>query len=430
MSSTKSTNAAIRKLLGAGGVVPALTQLGRDGGSLPAVRGMERVSLASLGFIPSIAGGDRGMHAAGDILTQTQDGMPLNDLWATYQRWLDDWNTDREALVKFLTWNTTESYENFYTGGGQADFEEATEYGEPVGHRPSATYDVMGFPFKFYDLSGRFTWQYLANASAAQVDSFANMAMEADSRLVFLKVMRTLFSNTRGTNDKGQTVYPFYSGAAGDKPADYKSTTFADNHNHFVTSGTATVTAANLEALLNLLYEHGYTQQFGYNAVVLVNKAQGDRIRQFRSIANNGGVADDMHGQYDFVPAVNTPSFLLPTNMVAEGGRPAGTLNGLTVIGAYGDATIIQEDYIPAGYMVAFVTGGADSLSNPIAFREHPTTTLRGLRLVKGRQPDYPLIDSFYVRGFGTGVRNRGAGAVMQVTANATYTIPTQYDNV
>lgn len=401
-------------------VMPARTLLGRDGGSLPPINGMERVDLASLGIVTG-GGGDRGFHANGDIVTQTQDGMDINELWNSYQQWLDDWNQSREALVNFLTYNITTSFENVWQGGSTADFEEATEYGEPVGHRPTSKPAVMGFPFKFFDLAGRFTWQFLANAPASQVDSFANMAMEADSRLVFLRVMRCLFSNVQSVNKEGQTVYPFYSGAVGDTPPQYKMTAFADQHNHFVTSGTATVTPANLEALIGLLEEHGYTANNGYNQVVLVNKAQGDTIRNFRSVANGGT------GKYDFVPAQNTPVFLLPTDLRAEGGRPAGSVNGLTVIGAYGDATIIQEDYIPGGYMVAIVTGGEDSLSNPIAFRQHPTTNLQGLRLVKGRNPDYPLIDSFYVRGFGCGVRHRGAGAVMQVSTNPTYTVPTQY---
>jgi hypothetical protein len=347
--------------------------------------------------------------------------MDINDLWTTYQRWLDGWNDARETLVNFFTWSTTESFENIWGTGSQADFEEATEFGEPVGARPSATSTAQGYPFKWFDLAGRFTWQFLANAPASQVDSFANMAMEADSRLVFLKVMKTLFGNTRGVNKEGQTVYPFYAGAAGDQPPTYKMTNFADNHNHFVTSGAAVVTAPNLEALIGLLEEHGYTKANGYNQVVLVNKAEGDTIRGFRSTQNGGT------GKFDFVPAQGTPSFLLPANMVTNGGAPSGTLNGLTVIGAYGDATIVQEDYIPAGYMVAIVTGGEQSLSNPLAFREHPTATLRGLRLVKGRNPDYPLIDSFYLRGFGVGVRNRGAGAVMQITANPAYAVPAQY---
>jgi hypothetical protein len=401
-------------------IQPGATMLARDGSLLPRIGGMEHPDMGELGIILAGFGGERGITAVGDIVTQTQDGTDLNELWNTYQRWLGQWNSARDTLVNFLTYSTTQSFENIAQGGALADFEESTEYGEPVGYRPSTSEAPMGFPFKWFDIAGRYTWQYLANATAAQTDSFANMAMEADNRLVFLRVMRTLFGNTRGVNKEGQTVYPFYSGIAGDLPPAYKMTTFADSHNHFVTSGNTAVTAPNLEALLGLLEEHGYTGANGYNQVVMVNKAEADRIRQFRSIANGGT------GLYDFIPAVNTPVFLLPTDMRVEGGRPSGSVSGLTVVGAYGNATIIQEDYIPAGYLVAIVTGGEDNLSNPIAFRQHPTTSLQGLRLAKGRNPDYPLIDSFYVRGFGCGVRHRGAGAIMQVTAGS-YTVPAAY---
>ena len=40
----------------------------------------------------------------------------------------------------------------------------------------------------------------------------------------------------------------------------------------------------------------------------------------------------------------------------------------------------------------------------------------------------YPLIDSFYSRGFGTGIRQRGAAVVVQITTGtAAYAIPAQY---
>lgn len=405
-------------------VLPAKAFLNRNGGLLNAAPGMVRPEYRALGMLLGIAGGDRGYHASGDIITQTVDEVDLNALWDDYQASLAQWNTDRSALVSFLTFNITAVSEQVFQGGDTADFEEATEYGEPVGARPRLAGEIMGYPFKWFDLAGRFTWQFLADAPASQVNSFNNLALEADNRLVFLEVMRTLFRNTRRTNKEGNTVYPFYSGVAGDDPPDYKMTTFADSHNHFVTTGTATMDATNgppdVEALMNLLAEHGYTSSNGYDMVIMVNRAQGDVIRQFRSVANGGS------GLYDFVPAAGTPSFLIPAETRTVGAAPANTLRGMTVIGAYGDATIVQEDYIPAGYLVAFVTGGTDALPNPIAFRQHPTTSLQGLRLVKGRTPDYPLIDSFYARGFGTGVRHRGAGAVMQVTTGS-YSVPTQY---
>lgn len=390
---------------------------------------------APLGFsygsgrpIYPISGAAEGYNAHGDIITQTPDGVNLNDLWGAYQEFLQEWNAKRSSLVRLFTWNTTDSFERvFPTPTGLANFEEATEYGEPVGHRPEVASEIQGYRFKWYDLAARFTWQFLADAPSQQVDQVANMAAEADNRLIFNEVMRTLFSNVRGINKEAQTVYPFYAGQVGDQPPPYGATTFADQHNHFVTGGASSTagvaTAPLLESLIELVTEHGYSKANGYTVVVLVNKAQGDQIRQFRSIANGGA------GLYDFVPSTNTASFLLPLDTRLPQGftQPPNSYQGFDVIGAYGDALIIQEDYIPANYMVCMATGGEQNLSNPIAFRQHPTSSLQGLRLVKGRTPDYPLIDSFYMRGFGTGVRNRGAGAVLQLTTSTTYSAPTQY---
>jgi hypothetical protein len=385
-------------------------------------KGMSLVDLQELGIIPGVGGGARGYHAAGDIITQTADGVDINQLWRDYQDMLAAFNSKRDTVLNFLTWRTTKAKEDMFASGTLADFEEATEYGEPVGVRPDRTSTSLGYMFKWYDLAARFTWMFLADADAQQVDAVANMAAEADNRLVFTQVMKTIFNNTRRTNKEGTTVYPFYSGVAGDLPPVYGTTTFADSHNHFVTNNNATLTAVHLDSLQTLLTEHGYNTTNGYTLILMINEAQEGTIRQFKSVAN-GGV-----GTFDFIPAQGTPQQLLPTTLNPDSvTRPASRIRGMEVVGSYGQMTVVKSTYIPAGYMFLFATGGEENVSNPVAIREHPQQSLRGLRLVKGKTPDYPLIDSFYNRGFGTGVRARGAGAVMQIVASATYTVPTQY---
>lgn len=394
-------------------VLPALAS------SAVAKRGMELVDLKSLGIVPGIAGGSRGYNAAGDIVTETQDGVSVQDLWNAYQEMLAEFNRLRDPLLNFLTWRTTKAKEDLIGAGSQADFEESSEYGEPVGIRPDKPpTTAMGYTFKWYDLAARFTWMFLADADSQQVDQISNMAGEASNRLVFNTVMKTLFNNSRRTNKEGQTVYPFYSGVAGDQPPPVGTTTFADSHQHFVTA--ATLNPAAIEALQTLVREHGYTQAAGYSLVIMINEAQEGVIRNFRSTANGGT------GTYDFIPAQGTSPLLLPVNLQTQGTRPPASLRGMDVIGSYWEATIVKSAFIPAGYLVAFVTGGDENIQNPIAIREHPQQSLRGLRLVRGRVPDYPLIDSFYNQGFGTGVRYRGAGAVMQITGGA-YTVPAAY---
>ncbi|WP_234810358.1 hypothetical protein [Mycolicibacterium moriokaense] len=103
---------------------------------------------------------------------------------------------------------------------------------------------------------------------------------------------------------------------------------------------------------------------------------------------------------------------------------PPTDFNGLKVLGSYGDAWLIESHYIPSGYVIVAATGGLDSDMNPVGMREHVNTAYHGLRHIPGRGP-YPLTDSFYARGFGTGVRHRGAAVAVQVTTNVSYTAPT-----
>jgi hypothetical protein len=363
---------------------------------------------------------ERGTNTQGDVLTQTIDGRPLNDVWNEFQASLTAWNTGRSALVQALTFPVSSPVEDVPIYSGD-DFEEASEFCEPKGIRGGA-FQSLGYDFKWYDLAVRYTWQYLAEATAVQVESLNNMALEADNRLVFKKVMQAIFNGNvnRLADIRGQAynVYGFYNND-GTTPPTFKSNTFSSTHTHYITSGAVTVNSGDLDEMEDHLVHHGYGSQNGSTLVLLVNRAQLQTIRTFRVATG---------ASYDFVTAIPGVPWLLPTNTggVVNGSPPA-TVNGLKVSGQYGNWLIVEEDYIPTGYMLGFATGGDNSATNPVGFRQHANASLQGLRLVKGRDNDYPLIDSFYNRGFGTGIRHRGAGIVMQITASATYTAPTTF---
>lgn len=371
-----------------------------------------------------------GFHVSDDVLTRTADGKDLNGIWAEYMELLNAVNGQRQSLLNFLTFGVTNPVEQITNPGGGIDFEEASEFGEPVAARVTPSYFNMAYDFKWYDLASRYTWQFLADAQAAQVDSIANAAVEAYYRLQLQKVLRTIFNPTNlSATIQGSpyTVYKFYN-ADGVVPPAYKSNTFNGSHTHYLGSNAATLDSADVEGLESDLLSHGYDPiQGGYRLVLMVNKAQGDVIRTWKLGATNNNAAV---AKYDFIPAVGYPGQLVtvdPSTQLIGATRPANTLNGLPVIGNYGLFTVVQDDNIPAGYMFAFATGGENNLSNPVGFREHANAGLRGLRLVKGRQPDYPLIDSFWAVGFGTGIRHRGAGIVMQVVASTSYTAPAAF---
>jgi hypothetical protein len=391
-----------------------------------AKRGMELVNLRELGFLSGIMGGAgvHGTNVAADVVTQTADGRDLNQVWQDMLDMLNAANADRQALIRFLTFSVSNPVEQVAQSSSGVDFEEASEFGEPVGARLTPSYFNMGYTFKWYDLAGRYTWQYLADATTTMVDSVANAAVEAFWRKQMFEVLKTVFNPNNLTatiNQNPYTVYKFYNND-GTTPPDYKNNTFTNTHQHYRTTGAGTLNAGDLDEMIDDFAAHGYSGDNGYRTVIMVHKTQGDVIRTFRSTANGGT------GKYDFLPSQGQPGALINTTQQIIGqSQVANTLGGLNVIGSYGVALIVQDDWLPSTHVFGFVTGGENSLSNPVGIREHANAALRGLRLVKGRNPDYPLIDSFWNFGFGTGVRHRGAGMVMEVSANASYTVPAIY---
>lgn len=374
-------------------------------------------------MLPVLSGAETksGFNAAQDLVTQTVDGFDLNQLWNDFAASVAIANEARTKIVQLLTFPVTNNIERV----GQvssARFEVASEYGEPKGIRPGTSYFNLGYDFEWYDLAARYTWKFLAEAPASQIEANNQMALEADNALIFEKVMQALFAgNVNRTADidgvQDVNVYGLYNND-GTTPPKYKNTTFDGTHNHYMVSGAAAIESADVNDLYKNIAEHGYTLQAGYKHLLMVNPAEADVIRTWK--ISTGAT-------YDFIPAQGNFAQLLPVDQALVGSQPASTYAGLTVTGSYGPWLIIEDDLFPAKYVVGTATGGPENLNNVVGLRQHANSSLRGLRIVKGPNPDYPLIDSFYQRGFGTGIRQRGAAAVMQIKASGAYAAPASY---
>jgi hypothetical protein len=202
-------------------------------------------------------------------------------------------------------------------------------------------------------------------------------------------------------------------------PPAYKGATFTGSHTHYLTSGAATIDPGDMKDLEDHLYHHGYRLSLGYSLVLVVNRQEGATIRTFVNGVNGA--------LYTFIPSQDVGGGVL---MPANGGiigRPTGNPGLPGMIGTYGPFLIVEEDYVPPGYVLALASGGERNIGNPVGIREHARPELRGLRLMPGPGRDYPLTDSFYQHGLGTGIRQRGAGVVMQITVSGTYTTPAAY---
>jgi hypothetical protein len=363
----------------------------------------------------AIEAAERGYNELEGVIRQSLDGSDLGAMWREFQQTLTVWNRQRQPLLNLLSRNVSSNTERVFYPTSE-DFEEATEFGEPKGIRIGKPF-VMGYDFKWYDVAIRYTWMFLAESDAEQIRALNNTALEGDSNLMFTKIMRTLFNPTNSSaivNEQNVNVYQLYN-ADGTVPPNYKTFTHTSSHTHYLTSGGATIDAGDLDDIAEHLYHHGYNVNSVNRMILLVNRQEGATIRTFR--VSTGA-------KYDFIPGnLYGGGVFLPTGQLVA--QPQGQVPG--EIGTYGPWHVVEEDYVPAGYVVGFVSGGEDNIGNLVGIRQHENPGLRGLRLVKGKDNDYPLTDSYYLHGFGTGIRHRGAGVVMQITAAGSYTAPAAY---
>lgn len=373
----------------------------------------------------------QGYSTSADILVRSRDGQDLNAIWDGFNAILETFNAQRTPLVDLLSFSVTNVIEDIIEAGTER-FEESTEFGLPKSIRPAPVVTQRAFPFKWYDMRQGYTFQFLAGngntegASAAQIDAVMQMAMEAENRLEFELTMKALFNSANRTTNIENTAYTvtaLYNADSMFIPP-YNGVTFNPaTHTHYVSSGAALLDSTDLDNGAALLTEHGYDQANGYTTLVLANKTESDVIKTFRrGVVNNNAVT----ALWDFIPATGT-GFLLPVGWeVAAGGQPGNTFAGMNVVGTYGPYLIIEHGQIPSGWMVFAASAGRTTNLNIVGLREHSQASLKGLVLKPGNNSAYPLIDSMFIKGMGSGIGRRGAAAVMKVTAGA-YSVPTAF---
>jgi len=331
-------------------------------------------------------------------------------LWAEFQLSLSLLNARRSAFAALLSFPTTNPAESVPQTTSRDDMELASEFGQPMGIRITPDIARLGFTLDWYDVASRFTDRFLAEATAAEVRTVHGLALEADNRLVFRLILSALTNPLARLNSDGTPVLGLWNGD-GSVPPPFLSTTFDGGHSHYLTSGSAVLDGIDIDVMVEHLQHHGYGGD-GSRIILLANRTEAKAIRRMRA---NITVGTELTA-YDFIPSAAAPAYL--TNLVVQGQIPPGEFERLPVLGSLGPALVIEDGLVPAGYVIAAATGGANSQVNAVGFRQHKRPEHQGLRQIPGGGA-YPLTDSFYNRGCGTGVRHRGAAVVLQVTAGS-----------
>jgi len=366
--------------------------------------------------------GQGGYHTAGDVLVdKTADGVPLDQLWDTLRDLLGAWRAKQDSLLSLLTFDTTDVAEAVPQSLSHFQFEEASEFGEPRAGQGGDSL-VLGYGFKDYDLATRYTWKYLRDATARQVEFDMGAALEADQRLRTGKVLGRLFNPVQKLTPEGNPEFGLWNGTDGIAPIEYLGQTFATDHTHYLVSEAATVDSGDIEDSISLIREHGYGTVQGSRILVLASENTIDTIMGFRKGEASRAGVDAPVAKYDAIPSADAPAYLSSDFIVGQ--TPPSEYNNLRVAGSYGHALLVPHIMVPDGYVLTVATSGPRAASNVIGVRHHANTAYQGLRQIPGKG-QYPLIDMFFQRSFGVGVRHRGAAVVMQIKAAGTYDAPT-----
>ncbi len=369
--------------------------------------------------IPPI-GFESGYSTEADALprvTATADGVDLNKVWDEQAEVLRNWNQQSSNLAALVSFWHSSAADAIPRGFFQNKFEEASEFGEPVAIRPGE-YDLVGFDFTDYDVALRYTWKALRDMDSRQVRGVMNDALAADNRLVTGTILRRLFDPITGVNDQGTPVYGLYNSDSME-PVPYAGQVFTGPHTHYLVSGNTDLDSGDVENALKHVREHGFgLRESGQQLLLLCNPLDAEVVMSWARGQEN---ANDAIAKYDALPSAGAPAFEIAGQIVGQ--QAPSELFGVPIVGSYGPALVVETHHVPHKYFAIVATSGPDSDMNPVGVREHVQSAYRGLRHIPGPTPGYPLTDSFLTRGFGVGVRHRGAAVVCKV-GSGSYTVP------
>jgi len=368
-----------------------------------------------------LTGGDSqgGIGTKGDVLVnKTNDGVEVNSLWAEWETVVSLYNDHKDALLSLMAFDVTVPADAVPQSMIAEQFDRASEFGVPTGSAVPPAYLKLGYTLGDYDKVSRLSWKFLRDSTSEQVRAQLTRLIEGDKRLRQGIVFGRLFSAEEETNEWQHRCFGLWSGD-GIVPPPYMGKTFDGTHSHYLASGSATLDSGDVEGLITHVKEHGYGVDPKSQLVILANPTDGDEISTWRAGVEN---ANSQKARWDFIPSALMPAWI--SNEAIHGAVPNADFHGLAVQGSYGSALLVCSELIPAGYVAVVATSGPNSDSNPLAVRHHENPAYRGLRSIPGPVPGYPLQETFMARSIGVGTRHRGAAAVCQITASATYTAP------
>lgn len=369
--------------------------------------------------------GKFGIANSATVLRDRNDRVPLDQLWQEIQDAVALYNAEKDVLTGLLTYETTNAADAMPQSLTPQLMELASEHGVPIALRPEAPHEILGYTFRDWDIASRLTRFFCRDASASQIRAAVTRMLEADRATIQSVVMRRLFSPAEDRNDFAHRCVGLFNGTDGGVPPSFMGRSFDAAHSHYLATASTDLDSEDLELACKHVTEHGFG--LGGNRGQLVAMFNPEDVEDSALTSWRAGVVNSntKKAKFDFIPSGQAPAFLTAEHRV--GAAPPDDIDGVPVLGSYGKTFIVESNLVPAGYFAVVSTHGTDHPDNAMGFRVHPDESWQGLRIIEGNvERDYPIIESYASRGFGVGVRRRGAAIVCQLTAG-TYTAPTEF---
>lgn len=326
----------------------------------------------------------------------------IDQLVTVLQADLEAHNAIMEDLLREFADPTTDVFRRQGTSI-DGEFQEIDEIGR-VPTQKVAAGQTVGFPLRKFQHGIGWTQDFQDRASVQDFAQSQLAAQQAHRKIVARELKRAIFNAANYTWVDIYTVQPidvpvkaFWNADSANIPNGPNGEAFdGATHTHYL--GSATLTTAAVDALINTIVEHG----FGRNVRIYINKSNEAAWRALT------GFQAYVVSELTLGTAAN-----IPTNTNLDVTRLDNR-----AIGRYGAAEIWVKPWMIANYAVALDTG---SEAKPLAFRRD---RIRPGLYTASQIAIFPLLAEYMQVFLGFGVWNRGNGAVLQFN-NASYTTPT-----
>lgn len=306
---------------------------------------------------------------------KTMDGISLNKIFYCHiLPKIEEYSSEMLPLMKLLCMDHDESYINFDTG--RYKYERLSE-----GEMPKERKIIWGKRQRDAEKFGHnigYTWDWLLSEQASRKNTMARLgqAIERDKALLLSLMLETcLVSSANG----------FYNGEFEkmeemDRPPknEFKGITFEKDHSHYLAFAKKELDQEIIDETLTHIKHH-----FPWDIFLLFcNSDMKTRIKCFAS--RNKPKKEKVNGQIidDYVGKILSKDDL--------------------------EIACIQLNWMPDNYFL--VIGTSQGRRKPLMFIQKRNPAAKGLILEPGRRPDYPIIDSVFIRFLTFRVLERGAG--------------------